>query len=415
VSRRLQFLDALRGIAAVYIVICHMALMPRPSLALPGWAQAMADAGTHGIALFFMLSAFSLFYTMPARLQEPRPALGFYLHRFFRIAPLFYAWLAIRLLRDAVWLGVTHPPLYVAANVFFLFNPFRSTVESLVFGGWTVGVEMLFYAMFPLVYRAASNVWRACALFAGFILLALACDRLFAQQARAEMMDWIFVKHLPLFACGAVMYHLLIASRNRGEGEDEGGGRNGRTADGGIGDGGIAGGGVRVRAAGLLLAAAAIGLYAAYLRDALPPIFGLRPYWLGVIWVMLAIGLALNPVRLVVNRVTAFLGTIGFSLYLNHPLLVYALIRPYRRIGAWFTNPSVSFLVCILLTLAILVPMSALTYRFIEQPGIRLGKRLVRRLSAERPAAETPEKPEKSQAPEKDQEECRSRVPSFDL
>jgi peptidoglycan/LPS O-acetylase OafA/YrhL len=307
-----------------------------------------------------MLSAFSLFYTMPSRLRERRPLLSFYLHRFFRIAPLFYAWLTFRLLRDALWLGITHPPLHVIANVLFVFNPFKATVESLVFAGWTLGVEMPFYAMFPAIYRIATNLWRAVALFVGCILIALAYD--YASGARAvhglssDVTNWFFVKHLPQFACGAIMFYVLMACWRREAGRES-------------------------RLPGLALTAIAVLFYVAYLRDVLPPLFGRPQYWLGLIWATLAIGLALAPLRLIVNPVTAYLGTLGYSIYLNHPLLVYVLIRVYRPIGTWFDSPTASFLVCIALTLAILIPISALTYRFVEQPGVRLGQRLVGRFS----------------------------------
>ena len=90
-KRRLEFLDALRGLAAAYVVVYHTILIPQPSLALPRWATTLAMGGYTGVTLFFMVSAFSLYFTMPLRLRESHPTRAFYLHRFFRIAPLFYA------------------------------------------------------------------------------------------------------------------------------------------------------------------------------------------------------------------------------------------------------------------------------------------------------------------------------------
>jgi peptidoglycan/LPS O-acetylase OafA/YrhL len=37
--RRLDFVDSLRGLAALYIVAFHTALVPKPNLAVPHWAR----------------------------------------------------------------------------------------------------------------------------------------------------------------------------------------------------------------------------------------------------------------------------------------------------------------------------------------------------------------------------------------
>ena len=63
--KRLDFLDALRGLAAAYVVVYHMILLPDPHLATPEWASKVAHAGGSGVMLFFVISAFSLYYTMP--------------------------------------------------------------------------------------------------------------------------------------------------------------------------------------------------------------------------------------------------------------------------------------------------------------------------------------------------------------
>ncbi len=58
------------------------------------------------------------------------------------------------------------------------------------------------------------------------------------------------------------------------------------------------------------------------------------------------------------------LGTISYSVYLLHP--------PVQAIVPIWRNPIYSLLAMLGLTIAV----SACTYRFIEQPGIALGKRI---------------------------------------
>ena len=108
--RRLESIDALRGIAATYVVIFHVTRIPVPNLAVPDWLSMIVGGGGTGVTLFFVISAFSLCYTMPARLKEERPTLSFYRHRFFRIAPLFYAMMLATSIRDYYAFSVVHGP-----------------------------------------------------------------------------------------------------------------------------------------------------------------------------------------------------------------------------------------------------------------------------------------------------------------
>jgi peptidoglycan/LPS O-acetylase OafA/YrhL len=75
-----------------------------------------------------------------------------------------------------------------------------------------------------------------------------------------------------------------------------------------------------------------------------------------------------------VNRFTCYLGRISYSLYLNHPSLVYILIPAYLGIYKMALGPNVAFLTCAALTLAVLVSLSHFTFKFIESPMMKWGK-----------------------------------------
>ena len=47
--RRLDFLDALRGLAACYVVFYHMIFLTTPNLVLPAWAHMWAINGGAGV------------------------------------------------------------------------------------------------------------------------------------------------------------------------------------------------------------------------------------------------------------------------------------------------------------------------------------------------------------------------------
>lgn len=75
-----------------------------------------------------------------------------------------------------------------------------------------------------------------------------------------------------------------------------------------------------------------------------------------------------------VNPLTSYLGKISYSLYLNHPTLVYILIPVYLAIYKLGLGSIVAFFICAILTTCILIPISSLTFRFIEAPGMAWGK-----------------------------------------
>ena len=104
-------------------------------------------------------------------------------------------------------------------------------------------------------------------------------------------------------------------------------------------------------------------------------------------WTLLVLGLAINPVKLIVNAVTRFYGRISYSVYLNHPIVILLLKPIYVRIYQYVPGHLLALLTSFAVTFAVLTPWSYLTYRLIEKPGIRFGSRLIK--SLDRPVRAT--------------------------
>ena len=80
------FVDALRGIAILMVVLVHTQIY---TPAASGRLATVVGAGARGVQLFFVISAFTLFSTSLQRFpKEPKPRRSFYLRRAFRILPL---------------------------------------------------------------------------------------------------------------------------------------------------------------------------------------------------------------------------------------------------------------------------------------------------------------------------------------
>jgi peptidoglycan/LPS O-acetylase OafA/YrhL len=106
------------------------------------------------------------------------------------------------------------------------------------------------------------------------------------------------------------------------------------------------------------------------------------PYWQSILYGLVLMGLTIVPFRVLVNRITINYGKISYSAYLNHPTLVIMLLPIYRAIYSIDISPILQYGFCLVFTLVLLTIISYCTYRFIEQPGIRFGSHLIRKLQS---------------------------------
>lgn len=359
---RLAFLDALRGLAAVYVVLFHVMAMPSPALAADPLSSAVLAVGGTGVALFFVISAFSLCYTMPRHARSGTPLLSFYLHRLFRIAPLFLVLLAFSIWRDGRGNHAGHAPGEIAANLTFTFNLFRGWEEGIVWASWAIGVEMLFYAVFPLLYAFVTTTARAAvAAVAATAAMLLASAGVFGDAGLATVSDFGLLRHLPVFTYGLLAYHLFntLAATEA------------RTA-------------TRV-AVGLLLGAAVLWLALVVGLATGRVATGVSWMLFGLCYAAALVALSRLHLGVVVNRLTRYLGQISYSLYLMHPIVIAVLIPVFGRIQAAVAQPTPAYLACALLTLSVALPLAHLGYRWVEVPGIRAGHRALAAISARLP------------------------------
>ncbi|KQQ84907.1 hypothetical protein ASF73_00850 [Xanthomonas sp. Leaf131] len=352
-NNRLVFLDALRGLAALYVVLFHVMAMPTPAISPGSLLTPVVSAGGSGVALFFVISAFSLCYTMPRHAATGRPLLSFYLHRFFRIAPLFYCWLAFSLYRDGRGAHAGHPWTEIAANLSFSFNLVRGWEAGIVWASWAIGVEMLFYAVFPLLLVVVKSLSGALILALSTVVAAgLAASGLLGNIGTALIGDYGLLRHLPVFAIGLCTFFAYekFSATHPSKAQQWG---------------------------SLLIVASLLGLAGATALLTMA-VIGPAACWIasGLMYALLLVGMSQSPPRLVVNTVTALIGKISYSIYLGHPVVIAILIPVFRHIQNAIPNPALAYVACAAVTLMVTLPMASLTYRFIEAPAISLGKRL---------------------------------------
>lgn len=82
------------------------------------------------------------------------------------------------------------------------------------------------------------------------------------------------------------------------------------------------------------------------------------------------------PTKVFVNRITTGIGRVSFSFYLLHPLIIILLLDVYSKIGQHLGGGLGNFLACTAVTIACVGLAATISFRMIELPGMKCGKRL---------------------------------------
>jgi peptidoglycan/LPS O-acetylase OafA/YrhL len=228
---RIECLDGLRGLAALWVLVGHCML-------LTGFRLPLLGEPDLGVDLFILLSGFLMVYQYRIRAQfedwaQPATWVAFWVRRFFRLAPLYYVLLFAALLLGSslyadrvlidTFLG-RQPQLAIrytdasAANVAthlsFVFGLLPTYAFRTPLPDWSLGLEMQFYAVFPLlVFLTRRAGW------AKMTLIAAAGGILVAATAKTASIDFPMPSFLPLklhlFLCGMLIAADLGRDRKR--------------------------------------------------------------------------------------------------------------------------------------------------------------------------------------------------------
>ena len=185
---------------------------------------------------------------------------------------------------------------------------------------------------------------------------------------RSSMLRFSAFKHFPIFASGMLVYHLFMSFNveKRDAGDYKGYGN--------------------------VLLMTGVLLYEALTQNWLPSFFGDMYYWQGLVYGCIFLGLGLSPWSWAVNKGTRLLGKISYSVYLNHTTVIFLMTPIYRWLYLNSLTLTLAFLISLLLTFAVVLPISALTYRFIELPGIAAGKWVIARINQKNAGVRTSKK-----------------------
>ncbi|ULG74961.1 acyltransferase [Macrococcus brunensis] len=282
--------------------------------------------------------------------------------RFFRIAPTFYAaflfYLIFNMLKYA--LGMTHALGTYSLSAIFGTLSFMNIIRmdwlfSLVPGGWSISNEVLFYLLLPILFYMIRDVRSGIIVTLLIVVLGIGVTILSLQyydyDPRLYMYYFYwFPNQLPVFCMGILLYFIVEWSEQH----------------------------LKWRRSALkVLMVMTISIVMVLST------FRFTGYWLyfnhylyGLLFSFFAFQLSQYQSRLLVNKFLVFLGKISFSVYLIHFFFIEIAMTVLRYLHVYRADSMLQYL-GVLLTVSVLSIMTAAwSYRYIELPGIRFGRKL---------------------------------------
>lgn len=145
-------LDYLRGLMALSVMIYHYTVWSGMDL---DTGSLLRKLGIYAVSVFYILSGLSLAIVYGSRISSKRDVFAFWIRRLFRIGPLY--WLAVTAViafaaLKALMAG--HPFEFSATRILLNYSltfGFLAPTAYLSTGAWSIGNELVFYSIFPLV------------------------------------------------------------------------------------------------------------------------------------------------------------------------------------------------------------------------------------------------------------------------
>lgn len=210
--QRLHGLDAMRGIAAICVVLFHVLLrypsfmrgqLMGPEPLFPGFTQG--DAGIVPVLWFFLISGFVIAWTV----DRCRTPMDFVVSRVSRIYPAYWTGILVSaaIALAAPLPGFAFSPVQVMANATMLQSYLGIPHVSGVY--WSLAVELLFYIYALALF--ASGLWPRAHLVAG-AWVAVSLAAMVATRAGVAV-PWrvtqlLLLTYAPFLAGGMMLYRL---------------------------------------------------------------------------------------------------------------------------------------------------------------------------------------------------------------
>ena len=372
---KFQYIDCLRGIAILLVIINH-ADWHLPEM--NRFWQLFSNYGQMGVQLFFVASAYTLCLSMDRRKNDENLK-TFYVRRYFRIAPLYYLGIPLYLIYhsfiepvmdgEAVGIADWYTLPNILANV-LLINDFvpGGANTKVVPGGWSIGTETTFYAIFPfvfLLYNQIRNSNAALFLFP-FIGLALSFAGIFILELLAVEVagyknfyyfkenDFLYFNllcQLPVFLMGMSLYFKATDLQAK-----------------------------PIEKYFLFFAFIGFTIIGLFTQVYFQHVISIQPFVPAISFFFLF--LLFKEVPWLSNKLLARIGQLSYSIYLFHFIFAFEGSRfLYNYLHPYLTT-EIIFLLTVLLTIIFSMGIAVVSEKYIEKPGIDMGRRIINKIKS---------------------------------
>jgi exopolysaccharide production protein ExoZ len=159
--KRIESLDYLRGLMALSVMVFHYS---RRTFGQMGSDTLIGRLGIYAVAVFYILSGLSLTLVYAGRIKHSSDIVAFFAKRFFRIAPLFWLTISISILHSYLLSRKGLPFDVTAWSAFLNYSLLFGFIDPAAYlspGAWSIGNELVFYSVMPLLLLASSWSKRA--------------------------------------------------------------------------------------------------------------------------------------------------------------------------------------------------------------------------------------------------------------
>lgn len=327
-TARIDAIQYLRGIAALAVVIAHIASMQH-SVAPELPAVLPEFNGFWGVDIFFIISGFIIVYITRSAAAGGKEAVIFMLKRMVRIVPAYWFFTVLVYFADTQhWFSDQQNSTNLAMLLKSLL--FIKPGFPLLFVGWTLTLEMFFYVIFMVAlwrWDAAVRVWPIVVVFVFLALVPVWFDvenRYVKFYTQAILLE---------FVAGMLIAYFFVDKERLSQ---------------------SAAVAIFLVGCGLLLGVTY------YLDDEV--LIPQRAFWWGVPALLIVLG-AVNIKNIGNNQLLHAAGTISYSLYLCHMPCAYAGVV----LAKYFFAGSPNFLGWyVVITLILTLLVSIASWRLLE-------------------------------------------------
>jgi peptidoglycan/LPS O-acetylase OafA/YrhL len=348
---RMHAFDLLRGCCAIAVACYH----------LLNWQDVVTlDAiGLYAVYVFFVLSGASITLAYADKLRTLADFRSFMAIRYLRLAPLYMAVLALAMAYRVVARdndALLHKAMQLLPNITMLFGLGNPGASSLVIGGWSLGIEFLFYLLFPAFLVCASlargKPWLAAAMLALTLLIQQGFVSSVLQSGMVRFSDQVFAytqfaAFIAYFSGGCAIGMLLRSTPGR-----------------------------RWSAwAWIPAIALLVLLFADHTTPQASMLTGLEGGGRAVLTVLVVLAWSRLPVGGIMRKFSGSLGDASYGIYLLHPVLFHGFAALGGNGGLFPAfSPGANAAVLCVMILVCSFALSIAFHRLVETRVLRWGK-----------------------------------------